>query len=50
MIKWVIKVWVLAGATNGYVKKFESVHKHRKGIVGLCSRVVLNLMEGLYIV
>ena len=49
--KWGIKVWVLADATNGYVKKFEVYTGKEEGnrsSVGLCSRVVLNLMKGLH--
>ena len=49
--KWGVKVWVLADARNGYVKKFEVYNGKGKGNqsrVGLCSRVVLNLMEGLH--
>ena len=49
--KWGVKVCVLADARNGYVKKFEVYNGKGKGNqsrVGLCSRVVLNLMEGLH--
>ena len=44
-IKWVIKVWVLAGATNGYVKKFECIHKHRKGDCEYCGAMLQGCFE-----
>jgi hypothetical protein len=48
--KWGIKSFVLADATNGYVKRFQIYCG--KGVdcnndVGLCTRVVLELLDGL---
>lgn len=48
--KWGIKVWVLADATNGYVKRLQVYTGKDEGIqsgIGLCSRVVLGLVQGL---
>lgn len=47
--KWGIKVWVLADATNGYVKRIQVYTGKGDGDngVGLCSRVVLELVNGL---
>ena len=48
--KWNIKVFVLSDATNGYIYKIQIYT--RKGLestvdVGLCSRILLELMIGL---
>jgi len=48
--KWGIKVFVLSDATNGYVYRFQiyaGKSMDRAVEVGLCSRVVLELMSGL---
>ena len=48
--KWGIKVFVLSDASNGYVYRFQiyAGKSMDQGVeVGLCSRVVLELMEGL---
>ena len=48
--KWGIKVFVLSDATNGYVYRFQiyaGKSMDRTVEVGLCSRVVLELMSGL---
>ena len=48
--KWGVKVWVLADSTNGYVKRFQIYTGKGEGTdssIGLCSRVVLDLMRGL---
>ena len=50
-VKWGIKAFVLSDATNGYVFRMQVYTG--KGMettepeVGLCSRVVLDLMSGL---
>ncbi len=50
--KWGIKVFVLADAPTGYVKRIQIYTG--KGLdscvsdVGLCTKVVLDLMEGFY--
>ena len=49
-VKWGIKVWVFSDAKNRYVKKNQIYTGKDEGNVsgiGLCSRVVLNLLEGL---
>ena len=49
-VSWGIKVWVLAGAKNGYLKNLQIYSgRDESGTsnIGLCSRVVLNLMDGL---
>jgi len=48
--KWGIKVFVLADATNGYVSRLQ-VYTGKNSFlvrdeVGLCSRVVLELLDG----
>ena len=49
--KWGIKVFVLADATNGYIRRFQIYTG--KGVdsnssqIGLCTKIVLDLMEGL---
>ena len=49
--KWGIKVFVLAGATNGYIRTFQIYTgkslEDGNSSVGLCSKVVLDLMSGL---
>ena len=49
--KWEIKVFVLSDATNGYIYKMQVYTGKNLGDdsvdVGLCSRVVLELMSGL---
>lgn len=49
--KWGIKVYVLADSTNGYVYRFQiytgkQVNENSSSM-GLCTRVVLDLMSGL---
>lgn len=51
LIKFGIKVFVLADSTNGYVAKIQiytgkKVNTGGVAQVGLCTRVVLDLMEG----
>ncbi len=50
-IKWGIKVFALADATNGYVKRSQVYTgkgvENNNGQVGLCTKVVLDLMQGL---
>ena len=51
--KWGIKVFVLADATNGYVRNLQvytgkSIENDGLASVGLCSRVVLDLMFDLH--
>ena len=50
-IKWGIKVFVLADATNGYIRTFQ-IYTGRSledgsSSVGLCTKVVLDHMSGL---
>ena len=48
--KWGIKAFVLADATNGYVRRLQIYTGKNESLfddVGLCSRVVLDLMNGL---
>ena len=48
--KWGVKVWVLADAKHGYVKRFQiytGKNDGERSSVGLCSKVVLDLMVGL---
>ena len=49
--KWGIKVFVLADATNGYIRTFQIYTgkslEDGNSSVGLCSKVVLDLMSGL---
>ena len=48
--KWGIKVFVLSNASNGYVYRFQiyaGKSMDHTVEVGLCSRVVLELLEGL---
>ena len=48
--KWGIKVFVLADSTNGYVKRLQIYTGKSLDTVddvGLCTRVVLDLMSGL---
>ncbi len=48
--KWGIKVFVLADARNGYVYRmriYTGKNSNLDSDVGLCSRVVLELVEGL---
>ena len=52
-IKWGIKVFVLADATNGYVRNLQvytgkSIENDGHASVGLCSRVVLDMMFDLH--
>ena len=52
-IKWGMKVFVLADATNGYVSNLQvytgkGVDSGGTSNVGLCTRVVLDLMDGLH--
>ncbi len=42
-----IKVFVLADARNGYVYRMQIYTSNLDSEVGLCSRVVLELIEGL---
>ena len=43
--KWGIKVFVLADATNGYIRTFQIYTG--KSLEGLCTKVALDLMSGL---
>ena len=49
--KWGIKLFVLADATNGYVKKIQRYTgkslDSNSGDIGICTNVVLDLMSGL---
>ena len=49
--KWGIKVFVLADATNGYIRTFQIYTgkslEDGNSSVGLCTKVVLDLMSGL---
>lgn len=49
--KWGIKVFVLADATNGYVKNLQIYTgrsmEYSRGEIGLCTKVVLDLLFGL---
>ena len=49
--KWGIKVFVLANATNGYIRTFQiyigKSLEDGNSSVGLCTKVVLDLMPGL---
>ena len=49
-IKWGIKVFVLADAHNGYIKNLQvytgkGIESRRANDIGLCTKVVLDLME-----
>ena len=48
--KWGIKVFVLAVATNGYIRTFQiyngKAFEDGNGSVGLCTKVVFDIMEG----
>ncbi len=48
--KWGIKVFILAHATNGYVYRMQIYTEKNANLdneIGLCSRVVLELIDGL---
>jgi len=45
--KWGIKVFVLCDATNGYIYRMQIYTGKSMDDVGLCSRIVLKLMDGL---
>jgi len=45
--KWGTKVFVLADAHNGYVKNIQIYNVENESDIGLCTKVVLDLLDDI---